>query len=147
LSNFLEIDTTALFQQAPLKQEWIPEEHLARVVLKMVLQMDLTAYAYRGNGSKAYRSATVLAMLIYGFLTGVFPSRKIETATYDSIAFRFIARNTRPDHRSLSAFRKRFQGEFKKLILRGPDQSKLAQAIEEYIRMGEQYTWANLMPS
>ena len=48
-----------------------------------------------------------------------FSSRKIETAAYDSIAFRFIAGNTHPDHRSLSAFRKRFQGEFKKLFLRG----------------------------
>lgn len=118
MSNFLKIDTAALFQQAPSEQEWIPEGHLARFVLEVVLQMDLTSFVYRGSGSKAYPPATVLAMLIYGYLTGVFSSRKIETASYDSIAFRFIAGNTHPDHSSLSAFRKRFQGEFKKLFLR-----------------------------
>ena len=80
--------------------------------------MDLTDFVYRGSGSKAYPPATVMAMLIYGYLTGIFSSRKIETATYDSIAFRFIAGNTHPDHSTLSAFRKRFQGEFKKLFLR-----------------------------
>ena len=118
MSNFLEIDTAALFQQVPSEQEWIPEGHLARFVLEVILQMDLTAFVYRGSGSKAYPPATVLAMLIYGYLTGVFSSRKIEMASYDSIAFRFIAGNTHPDHSSLSAFRKRFQGEFKKLFLR-----------------------------
>ena len=80
--------------------------------------MDLTAFVYRGSGSKAYPPATVMTLLIYGYLTGIFSSRKIEAATYDSIAFRFIAGNTHPDHSSLSAFRKRFQGEFKKLFLR-----------------------------
>lgn len=118
MSNFLKIDTTALFQQVPSEQKWIPEGHLARFVLEVISQMDLTAFVYRGSGSKAYPPATLMAMLIYGYLTGVFSSRKIETATYDSIAFRFIAGNTHPDHSSLSHFRKRFQGEFKKLFLR-----------------------------
>jgi transposase len=55
-------------------------------------------------------------LLIYGYLTGVFSSRRIETATYDSIAFRFIAGNTHPDHASIAGFRKRFGEQFKSVF-------------------------------
>ena len=99
LSNFLEIDTTALFQQVPSEQEWIPEGHLARFVLEMVLQMDLTDFVYSGSGSKAYPPATVMAMLIYGYLTGIFSSRKIETARIawsESRNLRLCPRTQRP---------------------------------------------------
>lgn len=54
----------------------------------------------------------MLALLIYGYLTGVFSSRRIEMATYDSIAFRFIAGNTHPDHACIAGFRKRFEEQF-----------------------------------
>ena len=91
---------------------------MGRFVLEVISQMDLSAFVYRGSGSKAYPPATLITLLIYGYLTGGFSSRKIEAATYDSIAFRFIAGNTHPDHSSLPHFRKRFQGEFKKLFLR-----------------------------
>jgi hypothetical protein len=54
----------------------------------------------------------LLALLIYGYATGTFSSRKIERATYDSLAFRFIACNRHPDHDTLANFRKRFGAEF-----------------------------------
>src|SRR5208282_1445789 len=47
----------------------------------------------------------------YGYATGVFSSRKLERATYDSVAFRFIAANDHPDHDTLAAFRRRFLAE------------------------------------
>lgn len=54
----------------------------------------------------------LLSLLIYGCATGTFSSRKIERATYDSLAFRFIACNRHPDHDTLAAFRRRFGKEF-----------------------------------
>lgn len=87
---------------------------MARYVVEVVEQLDLSALerAYAGKGSDAYHPALLLALLIYGYATGSFSSRKIERATYDSLAFRFIACNRHPDHDTLANFRKRFGGEF-----------------------------------
>jgi Transposase domain (DUF772) len=54
--------------------------------------------SYRGTGSASYHPALLLGILIYGYATGVFSSRKLERTTYDSVAFRFIAANDQPDH-------------------------------------------------
>jgi hypothetical protein len=55
----------------------------------------------------------------------VFSSRKIEAATYDSVAFRFIAGNQHPDHDTIAVFRKRFlneiRGWFKEILLIGKE--------------------------
>ncbi len=98
----------------PSVQEWLPESHLARYVVDIVEGLDLSALvrAYVGCGSDAYHPATLLSLLIYGYATGTFSSRKIERATYDSLAFRYIACNRHPDHDTLATFRKRFGQEF-----------------------------------
>jgi hypothetical protein len=72
---------------------------------------------YRGSGSAAYHPSMLLGLLIYGYATGVFSSRKIERATYDSVAFRFIASNEHPDHDTLAVFRKRFLREIEELFV------------------------------
>jgi hypothetical protein len=58
----------------------------------------------------------LVALLFYGYATGVFSSRKLAQATYDSIAFRYICANTHPDHRTIADFRKRFLGELAALF-------------------------------
>src|SRR6202162_5217131 len=68
--------------------------------------------SYRGTGSASYHPALLLGILIYGYGTGVFSSRKLERATYDSVAFRFIAANDHPDHDTIATFRRRFLEEF-----------------------------------
>jgi hypothetical protein len=80
---------------------------------------------YQGKGTVAYDPKLLLALLFYGYSTGVFSSRKIEAATYDSVAFRFIAGNQHPDHDTIAAFRKRFlneiRGWFKEILLIGKE--------------------------
>jgi transposase len=112
--GFHPIDRDTDFLLPPSVQEWLPEAHLARYVVEVVEELDLSAIerAYAGKGSDAYHPATLLALLIYGYATGTFSSRKIERATYDSLAFRYIACNRHPDHDTLAHFRKRFGGEF-----------------------------------
>lgn len=114
MSKFQDIDNTEVFKQPILEAETVPDRHEARFVVEVISQMDLSAFedAYKGCGRKPYAPAMMLSLLIYGYLTGVFSSRRIETATYDSIAFRFIAGNTHPDHASIAGFRKRFQEQF-----------------------------------
>ncbi|MEF8723478.1 MAG: IS1182 family transposase [Candidatus Accumulibacter delftensis] len=111
---FHPIDRGTDFLLPPSVQDWLPEAHLARYVVEVVEQLDLSALerAYAGAGSVAYHPATLLSLLIYGYATATFSSRKIERATYDSLAFRFIACNRHPDHDTLANFRKRFGEEF-----------------------------------
>ncbi len=83
---------------------------MARFVIDIVEQLDLSEIksAYTGRGSKAHHPEMLLALLFYGYATGVFSSRKLEQATYDSLAFRYIAANDHPDHDTIANFRKRF---------------------------------------
>jgi transposase/IS5 family transposase len=111
---FHPIDRDTDYLLPPSVQEWLPEAHLARYVVDVVEGLDLSALerAYAGRGSEAYHPATLLSLLIYGYATGTFSSRKIERATFDSLAFRYIACNRHPDHDTLATFRKRFGQEF-----------------------------------
>jgi len=73
--------------------------------------------SYRGSGSASYPPSLLLGILVYGYATGVFSSRKLERATYDSVAFRFIAANQHPDHDTIAAFRRRFLPEIEGLFV------------------------------
>ena len=105
--------------------EWLPEDHLARFVVDIVGKMDLCQVysSYSGKGSTPYDPKLLLSLIFYGYSTGVFSSRKTETATYDSVAFRFIAGNHHPDHDTIASFRKRhlpeLKGWFKEILLIG----------------------------
>ena len=130
MANFRLIDRATPYLLPPSVEDWLPKDHLARFVVDIVDQLDLSALTrqYRGSGSAAYHPTVMLALLIYGYATGVYSSRRIEAATHDSIAFRYIAANEQPDHDSLSAFRKRFLKEIGALfvqVLRIARQMKL----------------------
>ena len=111
---FQPIDRDTDYLLPPSVQEWLPKAHLARYVVDVVEGLDLSALerAYAGRGSEAYHPATLLSLLIYGYATSTFSSRKIERATHDSLAFRYIACNRHPDHDTLATFRRRFGKEF-----------------------------------
>ena len=104
-------------------QEWPPEQHLARFVVEIVDQLDLSEITsqYGGGGKHAYHPALLVALLFYGYATGVFSSRKLEQATYDSVAFRYITADRHPDHDTIATFRKRFlaelEGLFKQILM------------------------------
>ena len=119
MSHFRPIDRATPYLLPPSVDEWLPKDHLARFVVDIVEQLDLSAMTrqYRGAGSAAYHPAMLLALLIYGYATGTYSSRRIEQATYESLAFRYIAANMHPDHDTLCAFRKRFLAEIEALFV------------------------------
>ena len=119
MSNFRDVDRQTGFLLPPSVDEWLPERHLARFVVEVIEGLDLSAMvkAYRGSGSASYHPGMLLGLLIYGYATGVFSSRKLERATYDSVAFRFIAANDHPDHDTIAAFRRRFLKQIEKLFV------------------------------
>jgi transposase len=119
MGKFHLIDRDIDFLLPPSVQEWLPEGHLARYLVEVVESLDLgdLERAYAGKGSAAYHPALLLSLLIYGYATGCYSSRKIEQATYDSLAFHYIACNRHPDHDTLANFRKRFGKEFEAVFI------------------------------
>ena len=97
----------------------LPPDHLALFVVDSVALLDLSAiYArYGRKGGEPYAPETLLGVLLYGYATGVFSSRKIERATYETIPFRYIAGNAHPDHDTLATFRRAFLPELKELFV------------------------------
>ena len=119
MNNFRTIDRQTGFLLPPSVDEWLPEKHLARFVVEVIDGLNLRAMsgAYRGAGSAAHHPRMLLGVLVYGYATGVFSSRKLERATYDSVAFRFIAANDHPDHDTIATFRRRFLKQIEGLFV------------------------------
>ena len=123
--EFVTIDRDTPYLLPPSVQDYLPEDHLARFVAEMVDQLDMSTLlgVYAGKGKKPYHPAMLVALLFYGYATGTFSSRKLEKATYDSIAYRYICANTHTDHDTIASFRKRFlkelEGFFVEILLIG----------------------------
>lgn len=119
MSNFILTDRKTDYLLPPSVDDWLTQDHLARFVVEVVDGLDLSHLSrqYAGRGSKAHHPATLLAILVYGYCTGVFSSRKLEMATYDSVAFSYIAAGSHPDHDTLATFRRRFIDELAGLFV------------------------------
>jgi transposase len=119
MSNFRPVDRDTGFLMPPSVDEWLQERHLARFVVEVIEGLELRAMtgSYRGSGEASYHPSVLLGLLVYGYATGVFSSRKLERATYDSVAFRFIAANQHPDHDTIANFRRRFLKQIEALFV------------------------------
>jgi transposase len=117
--RFVSVDRDTPYLLPESVQDWLPQDHLARFVVEIVEQLDLRPIVkvYRGRGSEAYHPAMMLSLLFYGYATGIFSSRRLERATYDSVACRFITANEHPDHDSIAQFRKRFLPHLRALFV------------------------------
>lgn len=127
MKPFIVPDRKQVTLMPPSIDEWLPENHMARFVVEVCEQLDLSAIEslYGHTGSRAYDPRMMLALLFYGYATGVFSSRKLEVATYDSVAFRFVTGDLHPDHDSIATFRRRFlpyiKGLFVQILLIGKE--------------------------
>jgi transposase len=103
----------------PSVDEWLPERHLARFVVEVIGSLDLRVMtgSYRGSGEASYHPELLLGIIVYGYATGVFSSRKLERGTFDSVALRFVAANQHPDHDTIAAFRRRFLPQIEALFV------------------------------
>src|SRR5205809_15222 len=119
MTNFRPVDRETGFLMPPSVDEWLPEKHLARFVVEVIAGLDLRAMlgSYRGSGKASYHPSVLLGILVYGYATGVFSRRKLERASYDSVAFRFVAANQHPDHDTIATFRRRFLEEIQALFV------------------------------
>jgi transposase len=117
--KFKTVDYEAMLKQTVSIEECLPANHLARFVVQMISQLDLSSIygAYGAKGGTPIAPEILLGMLIYGYATGVFSSRGLEKASYESIPFRFIAGNLHPDHDTIANFRSRFLEQIKELFV------------------------------
>jgi transposase len=109
--NFRTCDLDQPFLLPPSLQDWLPENHLARFIAELVPGLDLSKiYGYYGRrdgrGKAAYHPVMMVRLLLYGYCVGVTSSRRIERASYDDIAFRYLCADQHPDHDTISEFRR-----------------------------------------
>jgi len=117
--QFKTVDYEKSLKQTVTIEECLPPDHLARFVVAIIALLDLSCiYAqYASRGGEPYAPEILLGLLFYGYATGVFSSRKIEGATYESIPFRFIAGGWHPDHDTIANFRKTFLAAIAELFV------------------------------
>jgi transposase len=110
--NFRSDDLDQGLLLPPSLHDWLPEKHLARFLVDVVDALDLGAiYASYdekdGRGQAAYAPPMMVRVLLYGYCTGTYSSRKIQAKTYEDVGFRYLAADEHPDHSTLAEFRKR----------------------------------------
>ncbi len=117
--RFTSVDYDAVLNQTIRIQEVLPEQHLARFIVGAIAQFDLKPFyaRYGKRGGVAIAPEVLLGLLLYGYASGVFSSRKLERATYESIPFRYVAAGQHPDHDTIAHFRKAFLTEIKALFV------------------------------
>ncbi len=105
----------------PRLQEWLPEGHLSYFINDVIEELDLGAFykPYEGDGRRKapYEPRMMLKVLIYAYATGVFSSRKIAKKLEEDVAFRILAADNFPQHRTLCDFRKRHLSDFKAVFV------------------------------
>jgi len=117
--KFRSVNYEESINQTIRMAEVLPADHLAWFIVQVITQIDLRPIynRYQPRGGEAIAPEILLGLLFYGYATGVFSSRKIEKAAYESIPFRFIAGGLHPDHDTIANFRKTFLTEIKGLFV------------------------------
>ena len=120
--QFRSCDLNQAYLLPPSLQDWLPEGHLARFVADVVETLDLSGiyakYEERdGRGLAAYDPRMMVRLLIYGYCRGVAGSRRIERATYEDLAFRYLAADQHPDHDTIASFRQEHWASLSQLFV------------------------------
>src|ERR1700730_517515 len=94
----------------PSLRQWLDEDHLVYFVSDVVDQLDLSAihavYEQEKRGQPPYDPRRMTKLLVYGYCTGVFSSRRIQKRLQEDIPFKVLAAGNEPDFRTISDFRK-----------------------------------------
>jgi transposase len=115
-TSFLPYEPNQDYLLPPSVTEWLPRNHLAYFISETIDRLDLQKFyeRYEGDGrrNQPYHPAMLAKVLVYGYATGVFSSRKIARKLYEDIAFRFLGAGNFPRHRTICDFRLHHLPEF-----------------------------------
>lgn len=117
--KFVDADYEATLEKRVRIGDILPATHLARFIVGIIEHLDFSAIheTYGERGGPAYAPEMLFGILVYGYATGVFSSRKLEKATYESVPFIYLAGGMHPDHDTLNTFRSRFLAEVTDLFV------------------------------
>ena len=108
-ANYLPYDPQQMMLLPESLQDWLPEGHLAHFIGDAVDGLDLSAFHARydkdGPRNQPFHPAMMVKVLVYGYATGVFSSRKIARKLHEDVAFRVLAASNFPAHRTIRDFR------------------------------------------
>lgn len=108
-ANYLPYEPQQMMLLPETLQEWLPEGHLAHFISDAVDGLDLDAFHARydkdGPRNQPFHPAMMVKVLVYGYATGVFSSRKIARKLHEDVAFRVLAARNFPAHRTIRDFR------------------------------------------
>ncbi len=118
--RFVNIDRRSPMLMPPSLQDWLPADHIARLIIEIVETLPLSVFSvnWNGTGSAQFPPVMMLALLIYCYATGRFSSRAIEAATHSDVAVRFITADTHPDHDTICTFRRKNRIAFREAFVR-----------------------------
>lgn len=120
-ATYLPYDPQQMLLLPEAIQDWLPEGHLAHFISDTVDQLDLRAFHARyeqdGPRNQPFHPAMMVKVLLYGYATGVFSSRKIARKLHEDVAFRVLAAGNFPAHRTIRDFRAHHLQEFSDLFV------------------------------
>lgn len=120
-TSFLPYEPNETFLLPPSPSEWLPENHLVYFVSDIIDRLDLQKFyaRYEGDGrrNQPYDPAMLVKVLVYGYATGVFSSRKQAKKLYEDVAFRLLGAGNFPSHRTICDFRVKHLPELKELFV------------------------------
>ena len=120
-TSFLPYEPNQTFLLPPSPSEWLPENHLVYFVGDIIDRLDLQKFyaRYEGDGrrNQPYDPAMLVKVLVYGYATGVFSSRKLARKLYEDVAFRVLGAGNFPSHRTICEFRVKHLVELKELFV------------------------------
>jgi len=116
--TFKEYQVNKVFLFPPSSDDYIPEDHIARLLDHIVDRMDISEIekTYKGGGASAYHPRMMLKVWLLGFIYKIYTSRKLEQAIKENIAFIWISGGGSPDFRTLNNFRLRLKEDIKKIF-------------------------------
>ena len=117
--HFIDVDHEAALEMRVRIGDVLPATHLARFVVKIIEQLDFSGFyaEYGEQGRPAYAPELLFGILVYGYATGIFSSRRLERATHEYLPFIYLAGGLHPDHDTLNSFRQRFLAEISELFV------------------------------
>lgn len=120
-ANYLPYEPQQMLLLPEAIQDWLPEGHLAHFISDTLDTLDLSAFHARydkdGPRNQPFHPAMMVKVLVYGYATGVFSSRKMAKKLHEDVAFRVLAAGNFPAHRTIRDFRAFHLKEFSELFV------------------------------
>lgn len=120
-TSFVPYEPNQTFLLPPSPSEWLTEDHLVYFVSEVIDRLELGKFyaRYEGDGrrNQPYDPALLVKVLVYGYASGVFSSRKLARKLYEDVAFRILGAANFPSHRTICEFRLRHLPELKELFV------------------------------